>query len=44
LSDSLSAGEYEAISGLRTLRSGIRGLGGSVARRAEEDAGAESGS
>ncbi|HZF07077.1 MAG TPA: hypothetical protein VE932_22265 [Patescibacteria group bacterium] len=44
VSDSLSAGEHEAISGLRTLRSGITGLGGSVARRAEEDAGAESGS
>jgi len=43
LSDSLSAGEDEPISGLRTLRTGITGLGGSVARRAEEDAGAESG-
>jgi hypothetical protein len=29
LSDSLAAGEHEAISGLRTLRSGITGLGGS---------------
>jgi hypothetical protein len=44
LSYSLAAGEHEAISGLRTLRSGITGLGGSVARRTEEDAGAESGS
>jgi hypothetical protein len=43
-SASLSAGEYETVSGLRTLRSGITGLGGSVARRAEEDADAESGS
>jgi len=44
VSDSLAAGEDEAISGLRTLGSGITGLGGSVARRAEEDTGAESGS
>lgn len=44
LSDSLFTGEHEAISGLRTLRSGITGLGGSVARHAEEGAGAESGS
>jgi hypothetical protein len=43
LSSSLSACEHEAISGLRTLSSGITGLGGSVARRTEEDAGAESG-
>jgi hypothetical protein len=40
----LSAGDHEAVSCLRTLRSGITGLGGSVARRAEEGAGAESGS
>ena len=44
VSDSLAAGEDEAISGLRTLGSGITSLGGSVARRAEEDTGAESGS
>jgi hypothetical protein len=44
VSDPLAGGEYEAISGLRTLRSEIPGLGGSVARRANEDAGAESGS
>ena len=43
LSASLSAGEHEAVSGQRTLRSGITGLGGSRARRAEKDAGAESG-
>jgi hypothetical protein len=44
LSDSFAAGEHEAISGLRTLRSWVKSLGGSVARRAEEDAGAEGGS
>jgi len=44
VSDSLEAGEHEAISGLRTLHSGVSGLGGRVARRAEEDAGAEGGS
>jgi hypothetical protein len=44
VSDSLEAGEHEAISDLRTLHSGVSGLGGSRARRAEEDAGAEGGS
>ena len=44
VSDSLDAGEHEAVSDLRTLHSGVSGLGGSVARRAEEDAGAEGGS
>jgi hypothetical protein len=44
VSDSLEAGEHEAISDLRTLHSGVSGLGDSRARRAEEDAGAEGGS
>jgi len=44
LSDSLAAGEHEAISGLGTLRSEVTGLGAGAARRAEEGAGAESGS
>jgi hypothetical protein len=44
VSASLSAGEYEAIAGLRTLGSRITGLGGRVARRAEEGSGTESGS
>jgi hypothetical protein len=46
LSNALAAGEDEAISDLRTLRAGITGtgLGGGVARRTKDDAGAESGS
>jgi hypothetical protein len=43
LSEPLAAGEHEAISGLRTLRSGVTSLGGSMARRAEDDTGAEGG-
>ena len=44
LSDSLSAGEHEAIAGLGTLRAGITSLGGGAAGRAERHASAKSGS